>query len=219
MKTVDNNSFENLLSVSLEERDQNWEQQFFTNCKNQKYALISESSEIGPDGFSYLLIGHDKNYLDRQTESFVDLVNWCLSKGVGIVINPQKEYPDYIFTLGMLWHFALNGVFKKSNLHQAEKFVFLPGDSAKKVQVTNDLIPDAIRSFLKMFLNQQNVIEPKILVLKQEKHLDFIFSLESLGSPEESEHLGICEALSWFLPTHYPIMILSEVGLPKFDRL
>jgi hypothetical protein len=219
MTNVNGNTFEKLLLTPYSDRDESWESAFLSACTKQKYALISDSSEIGPDGFSYLLIANDKDYFDRQQEGFIDLANWCLSKGVGLVLNPQKEYPDYIFTLGMLWYFALHGVFKKTNLHQSEKFIFLPGDSAKKVQLTNELIPDAIRNFIKMFLNQQQVVDPKILVLKQENHLDFIFSLESLGSPEDSDHKDICEALSWFLPTHYPIMILSEVGLPKFDSI
>ena len=47
-------------------------------------------------------------------------------------------------------------------------------------------------------------------------HFDLCFSLESLGNPPDNEHEGIAEALSWFLPTHYSIVLISEKSLPEF---
>jgi hypothetical protein len=40
-----------------------------------------------------------------------------------------------------------------------------------------------------------------------------------LGNPPTKEHQGIAEAISWFLPPHYSIVLISETGLPPFAAL
>ena len=51
------------------------------------------------------------------------------------------------------------------------------------------------------------------------KQYEFGISLESLGNPPETEHAGIAEAISWFLPPHYSIVLISEKGMPQFVDL
>jgi hypothetical protein len=52
-----------------------------------------------------------------------------------------------------------------------------------------------------------------------QKNYDLCFSLESFGNPPETEHKGLAEALSWFLPAHYSIALISEKLLPGFEAL
>jgi hypothetical protein len=40
-----------------------------------------------------------------------------------------------------------------------------------------------------------------------------------LGNPPEREHEGIAEAIAWFLPNHYSVVLISEKGLPTFSAL
>ncbi|HWU44373.1 MAG TPA: hypothetical protein VN132_13070, partial [Bdellovibrio sp.] len=64
------------------------------------------------------------------------------------------------------------------------------------------------------------VLRPRILVMSTDrKHYDLAFSLESLGNPPQKEHAGIAEAIGWFLPPHYSIVLVSEKGLPEFVEL
>jgi len=81
-------------------------------------------------------------------------------------------------------------------------------------------LPQYVRNILKEFFRDQGVLMPKILVMSADrKHYDLAISLESLGNPPEKEHQGIAEALSWFLPPHYSIVLVSEKGLPSFVEL
>jgi hypothetical protein len=63
-------------------------------------------------------------------------------------------------------------------------------------------------------------MHPRILVMSTDrKHYDLAFSLESLGNPPTKEHQGIAEAITWFLPPHYSVVLVSEKDLPEFIAL
>ena len=60
----------------------------------------------------------------------------------------------------------------------------------------------------------------KVLVMSKDgEHFDLCFSLDSLDNPPVEEHKDICEAMAWFLPDNYSIMLIAEKGLPKFYKL
>jgi hypothetical protein len=81
-------------------------------------------------------------------------------------------------------------------------------------------LPQYVRNILKQFFMDQNVMRPRILVMSTDrKNYDLAFSLESLGNPPVKEHQGVAEAISWFLPPHYSIVLVSEIGLPEFTDL
>ena len=48
---------------------------------------------------------------------------------------------------------------------------------------------------------------------------DLCFSIESLKSPPAHEHANIAEAISWFLPAHYTVALVSEKTVPGFQSL
>ena len=75
-----------------------------------------------------------------------------------------------------------------------------------------------MRKILRDFFRDQGLLAVKILMMSQDgKNFDLAISLESLGNPPEKEHQGIAEAISWFLPPHYSLLIVSEKGLPSYD--
>src|SRR5690606_22017578 len=85
---------------------------------------------------------------------------------------------------------------------------------------TEKYLPTYVRKIVREFLRDQNVLAPKILMLSPDgQHYDLAFSLESLGNPPATEHQGIAEALAWFLPPHYSLVLTSEQGLPDFIDL
>ena len=85
---------------------------------------------------------------------------------------------------------------------------------------TEDYLPKYVRQILKDFFRDQMVLQPKILVASKDSvNFDLCFSIESLGAPPEKEYNGICEAISWFLPQHYNITLLSEKSFPQFELL
>src|SRR4051812_3537400 len=102
-------SFDELLEVEPGLRDHSWEARFFDQLTSQNLRPIHPMPQAGPDGFSYLLVEHE-NGRDKGDPA-PKILGWLATRGIGLVLNPHKSYPDYVFTYGMLWNFRERGEF------------------------------------------------------------------------------------------------------------
>jgi hypothetical protein len=83
-----------------------------------------------------------------------------------------------------------------------------------------NVLPIYVRRVLIEFLADQGVTEPRVnMISTTGETYDLCFSLESLGNPPKEEHEGIAEALSWFLPLHYSLILITERMIPNFKAL
>ncbi len=202
-----------VVGVADEKRDATWENNFFHALAGGSLKVLVPDPQIGPDGWPYLLV--ESEGMDAEMDSFQKILLWLTEKGVGLVVNSQKEFPDYVFTYGMLWNFKESGLFfKKSEASKEGFFEF----QIKDIRLAGDpsvaYLPAYVRRVLKEFLLQQGVLNPKILALTfDETHFELAFSKESLGNPDPSEHQGLLEALAWFFPLHYRLSLISEKEL------
>ncbi len=209
------------LNIKDEVRDFNWDEKFFKIFSTAKVKLLGNEPQQGPDEFPYMLC---ETVLDNETsnENITEvqkLIHWLSTKGIGLVINPRRQpNPDYVFTYGMIWSFRQTGYFVKANRleikeTQQKKELILASPS-------EDYLPKYVRQTIKDFFRDQMVLMPKILLVTTDtKNYDLCFSAESIGNPPLVEHNGICEAISWFLPTDYNIVIMSEKEFPQFELL
>lgn len=206
-----------LVKVPDEQREHQWEIDFFMAITSSNVKMMLDAPQQGPDGWPYMLVETAEN----ATEPANKIMQWAAIKGVGLAVNPGKNYPDYVFTYGMLWHFKETGLFYRTAddtvVGTAE---FEKGQGLHAGDASPQYLPTYVRQIIKEFFRDQGVLRPRILVMSQDrKNYDLAFSLESLGNPPQTEHQGIAEALSWFLPPHYSIVLVSEMGLPKFFDL
>lgn len=206
-----------LLLIPDSARDHAWENQFFDELLKAKVNLIDEGPQTGPDYWPYLMVETS----DDGVEPVVNILNWLSNKGIGLVINPTKEYPDYVFSWGMVWNFKEAGLFRLNQAPVVQGIVELNNEQGLMVGEPHPkYLPDYVRNILRQFFLDQGLLKVKILVVSQDgKHYDLALSLESLGNPPKHEHSGILEALSWFLPTHYSIMLTSEKEIKGFISL
>lgn len=206
-----------ILKTPHELRDLQWENNFFQAFSEAKVSLLSMEPITGPDGWPYMVVEHRA---DSQ-EPTQKLLHWLETRGIGLVLNPQAEYPDYLFSYGMIWYFRKTGLFYQQQVERPEGKVELnTADIKSSGEPTKDYLPDHVRSIIREFFRDQGILLPKILMLStDDKNYDLAFSLESLGNPPEHEHKGIAEAITWFLPPHYSLMLISEKSLPSFVRL
>jgi hypothetical protein len=199
------------------DRNSEWENQFFHALTQGQLKLLTPEPQTGPDNWPYLLAETD----GETTEPTSRLIQWLAERGIGLAINPRKEYPDYVFSYGMLWFFKETGFFFKNAENRPVGSVQL--DSSNLVHAglpTQEFLPDYVRKVLRDFFRDQGILQPRILVMSTDgQHYDLCLSLESLGNPPTSEHQGIAEAVSWFLPPHYSMLLISETGLPAFSNL
>lgn len=208
-----------LTLIQEDKRDHQWEETFFKTLADSNISLLSEEPQMGPDGWPYIL-GKTTGAADAEPSQKV--IQWAASKGIGLVINPEKDYPDYVFTYGMLWNFRKTGRFLSANtaLPTSLSQINVKTEGIWKGQPTPEFLPPEVRTILKEFFRDQGVIQPKILMIStDQKNYDLAFSLESIGNPPEKEHQGILEALSWFLPPHYSLALVSEQVVEGFEPL
>lgn len=206
-----------LTDTPEDKRDAAWERDFLSALCHSNLRLIFNEVKTGPDGCPYLYAETTKS----ATEPFANLAEWLSTRGIGLVINPHKEIPDYILTYGMLWYFKETGrFFASGSAGDNKRLVLEQGTSVLAGPPSDSFLPPYVRGILRQFFKAQDIHEPKILVLSQDRlHYDLCVSLESLGNPPEHEHEGIAELLGWFLPPHYPLVLISEKGLPSFVPL
>ncbi|MGE0763525.1 MAG: hypothetical protein AB7N80_09635 [Bdellovibrionales bacterium] len=198
-------------------RDDEWEQAFFHAFADGKVVVPRSESQVGPDGWPYLYVQTSPN----ATEPVVRVLDWLSTRGIGLVVNGHKDVPDYIFPYGMVWNWKERSQFITPSQPVTSGAVELKaGQQILAGPPAPDYLPPYVRSILAQFLQGQGVTSAKVLMISHDhKHYDLAFSLESLGSPPDHEHRGIAEALAWFLPQHYSLMLVSEKGLPEFQAL
>lgn len=199
-------------------RDDEWEQAFFHAFVDGRVTIHSSEPQRGPDGWPYFYVQTSP----KATEPVVRLLEWLTTRGIGLVVNGQKQVPDYIFPYGMIWNWAERGQFLTPTDHALAPgtIELKAGQQIMAGSPSQSYLPLYVRQLLDEFLKGQGIAEAKVLMISHDKkHYDLAFSLESLGSPPDHEHRGIAEALAWFLPQHYSLMLVSEKGLPDFQRL
>ncbi len=205
-----------LLTVLPASRDAAWERSFLQMLPQALVSVINPEPQTGPDSWPYLFI----EISEKSTEPFARVIDWLTERGVGLTINPQKAIPDFVLTYGMLCNFRMNGSllteladFGANELHAENKQIFI-------AEPNDRYLPSYMRNILRDFFKDQKVLKPRLTLISQDKKVyDLAFSLESLGSPPVHEHAGISEAIAWFLPAHYGIVLISEKRISGFVDL
>ncbi len=216
---------DSLLKTPLEARDQEWEKAFLYILPQQKFQILEETPKQGPDGFPYLMVGIDS----EGTESAAKVFDWLSDKGIGLVVNPFGEMPDYVLTYGQIWNYKerneINSYPNVNDNAQEGQFKIEPGQKVHTGEPSEDYLPNYVRKILRDFFQQQGMNDIRINMISvdtdsaDKKHYDLCFSLESLNNPKSTDHRDLLEAISWFLPSHYSLALMSEEGLPDFTDL
>lgn len=205
-----------LLKTADPSRDVQWEDEFLTRLTEAKLTVLSPDPQTGPDQWPYLLVTTDEGEEPAQK-----VLAWLAERGIGLAVNPTKDYPDFVLSYGMIWNFRETGRFiDRRQVPQDGSVEYRAADLKMSGPPTEQYLPNYARKIMKQFWSDQGVLNPRIQVLSTDgQNFDFAFSLESLGNPPASEHAGIAEAISWFLPPHYSVVLVSEKGLPPFTPL
>ena len=116
-------SLDQLLDAPAESRDPNWENEFFHQITTSNVNILSPEPQTGPDSWPYLMVESDS----EAKESVQKILHWLSDKGIGLVLNPTEEYPDYIFTFGMIWHFKETGLFIRPQSEVAKGAIEISG--------------------------------------------------------------------------------------------
>ncbi|MDX9731997.1 MAG: hypothetical protein RBT63_09520 [Bdellovibrionales bacterium] len=207
-----------LLARSVSERDENWEAQFLKVLPTASVRLVKDQPINGPDGWPYMMV----SIVDgaAEAEALIDVLRWLSTRGVGLVVNPEKPMPDFVVSYGMIANLRERGEFLTASAPRKGALEIRHGQQMFTGAPSLAFFPEYQRVVVREFLRQQRVEAPKVLMVSEDQqNWDLAFSLESLGNPPPHEHKGIAEALGWFLPAHYSVALISEKTLPGFGPL
>ncbi|MDZ4662786.1 MAG: hypothetical protein SGJ18_14330 [Pseudomonadota bacterium] len=210
-------NLETYLTTKDNARNTAWEHAFLTEFCKGHVELLVDTPQPGPEGFPYLFVKTS----GRATESVSKIIDWLSNRGIGMVVNPQKGLPDYVFTYGMVWGLKeKNTVLPKLETLKSSQFELQKDRPFSYGEPSLEFFPHYARKILREFFNHQGILAPRMLMISSDnKSFDLCFSIESLGNPPKSEHKGIVEAIGWFFPFNTSIVVLEEKGLPKFIAL
>ena len=138
------------LKVKDVDRNHAWQEQFLKLVPSSYVTVLSPEPQQGPDGMPYFLVQMKEN----SKEPLIKLLNWLAEKGIGLVVHPEKDYPDYIFTYGMIWYFKETHFFL--NPHKKD-----PPQNIEIVigQPSKEFLPLYVRRILKQFFLDQGVLQ------------------------------------------------------------
>ncbi len=213
--------FKELLDVAPDARDGDWEKAFLATLPEARVRILNPEPSTGPGGWPYLFVGEATD-VEVESEPLLQVLSWLSTRGIGLALNPQKEVPDFVLTYGMVWNFRERGQFltEVTSDTRSGAIEVSAGQEVLTAQPTEQYLPPYARAMVKQFLADQGAFTPKIMMVSfDKKNYDLCFSIESLKSPPQEEHAGIAEALSWFLPAHYTVSLVSEKALPGFQAL
>lgn len=216
-----NPPFAQLVGIAHDHRDSEWEAQFLREFPKEHVSVVMPEPQRGPDGWPYLYVSTNEGVKSDESEPVVDVITWLSTRGLGLVVNPQKGIPDFVFTYGMLWNFQERRQFlSPAGEIKTGEFLLKPQSKVLTGPPSESYLPQYARVIIKQFLADQGVFTPKVLLISEDKkQYDLCFSIESLGAPESHEHMGIAEAISWFLPAHYSVALVSEKTVDGFAPL
>ena len=241
-KTVENqNVLRGLLDVKIEMRDEKWEDDFLSHSAQGHFRLLRPDPITGPDGWPYLLVETDlgKKLIlslteagpgagsqnENPAEPAINILSWLSTRGIGLVINPTGEIPDFVISYGMIWNYRERGQFISRQEHVQSMQAHAESIDIGRLKFfeknISKMLPDYARKVIRDFFADQGLFAVKVLLVKEEETQPFnlAFSFESMGSPKQEELSGVGEAIAWFLPSHYPILIMSETAIPHFELL
>lgn len=227
-------SIQTLLNVPVAQRGDAWESDFLRELPKASVRIVDDTAVAGPDGWPYLLLATDlapeatpvtgaNQPVDAdRIDSFVNVARWLATRGLGLVLNPEKAMPDFVMSYGMVWNFRERGEFLTATEKRSGGPVEIrDGQQLHAGTPSTAYLPEDVRVILREFLKRQRVFEPRVLMISTDNQVtwDLAFSLESLGSPPAAEHAGIAEAIAWFLPAHYSVALINESSVPGFTSL
>lgn len=201
-----------LLAIPKDQRNDDWFEEFLQVVpKAFFFATDVEGKPFrGPDGAYYLGATSTRNETGVGA-CLLDLLDGLLSNGMGYVVNPQLEQPDYVFTFGNLATLKMFGSFAApeswSGAPLASQTQELAEPTEALVGAPNEgYLPSFIRKPIAEFLRHVGVAEPRVALvhIQDRRSLAFNLTPEALEHPEG--YGQVMNLILWHLPMGYTLI-------------
>jgi hypothetical protein len=200
---------DSLLKIPRDQRDANWTNHFFAALPDASLAASEQQVFRGPDGMQYFDLHLPEQGKPFEAHCMSALAEHCTNNGLGVVLNPQSDPPDWVFSYGDLWSLRTHG---RLMLRQQDGAVGGEGDQVLVAAPSEQLLPAWARNVLKSFLKWAGVETPKVALVVSQKSRPaemLLFNVHAEDFPQEKFEM-LQRLLAWFIPPH-----LSVVYVPK----
>lgn len=206
-----------LFKVPKEHRNEHWKKDFLENITHAGLRTATPQVILGPDGFPYFQLLMP--IPDQRFECFVleDLItNHLLENGFGVVINPDKDEPDWVFTYGdiLSYHLYKEYCLEHSGNQNKTDEVIKKDTQVFTGNPSENFLPSSTRRVLRNHLNKLNVHNVKIFLMfrPETKSQDLVFNITPEKFTNRHDFDVIMKIISWYMPRHYSIVGISEEG-------
>ncbi len=207
-----------LFDVAAEQRDEAWRQQVLANLDKASFRSGHPQVIHGPDEFPYFVLQLPEPGKPFQCYVIEHMkTDFLLEYGLGVVIHPEKQQPDWVLSYGDIVNYHLNGEFyTPPAAHQlmAEE-VIEQEEKVLTAQPAENYLPAATRKVMRDYLASENIPDPKIFLML--RHLEdgtvvqeLVFNMARNLFASGSEHHRLMQRLGWFLPRHYSILSFDK---------
>lgn len=215
-----------LLHTPYEARDEQWQESFLSNVVTASFRCGDPQIITGPDGMPYFQL-----FIPEPNKAFQCFVinhmkdDFLLDNGFGVVINPNGQQADWVFSHGDIVNLSLNNTFYTSD---DDRFSKTSGNETIKEeeevmtgQPAENLLPKRTRKIIADYLNANGVAQPKImLMMRKNPHdgsttQDIVFNLTPKQFPNEDTYRAIMHTLRWYLPRHYSYVGMEEQNMDR----
>lgn len=208
-----------LMTVSFEERDEQWRNNFLEALPEANLKLGTPEVVLANDGFPYVQLQTVEN--NESFKAFVinkELPS-LLMQGLGVVINAQNPRPDWVLSYGDIANFELNDTFYTDDsafTRHTDSVQISPDEKILVGQPADDILPKYLRNQLREFLLHAGIKTPKIMLIarnyedEQRATQDLVFNFSPAQFANEKAFQDVMRTISWFFPRHYSFMSIEE---------
>ena len=197
-----------LLAVPHEARDGAWLQRFYAAVPDASFASTPEQHLVGPDAFPYFVLLSPTPGQPFTPFSISEILTHCTDHGLGIVVDPERPHPSWVFPYGNLWSLRAHGSLAGDPADE-------PGENAgtnvvsqaREILVgapSEAFLPPWARKELRSYLiDAVGLADPQVCLvidatLKPSQNL--VFNLFTDDPPLKMPHATVMERLGWYLP-------------------
>jgi len=206
-----------LFIVAREQRDDAWKINFFENVLDASFKCGDPQVIEGPDGFPYFQLNTPEPLQEFQCFVLRHMKDdFLLEKGFGVVINPLKGQPDWVFSYGDIVNYHLrNEFYTKSTVWN------LPANETIKEEVkvlagqpSESILPVQTRAVIREFLSGIGINDCKVFLMNRQKPegylQELVFNLTPDKFQKQEHYEAVMRSIAWYLPRHYTYVAMDE---------
>ncbi len=205
----------NLLTIPLEKRDNEWVAEFIDNIAEANLAVAEPEIIMSNEGFPYFNLRSVEPGENFQAYVIKNKLPVLLQNGFGVALNTRKENPDWMFSYGDLLNYAVRNEFYTDDHHFArnnQDFVIGSDEEILVGQPSEEILPGYARQQIREFLQYSGVKNPMVMLIARnyndEENVtqDLVFNITPRNFSNEKEYQAAMNTVSWFLPKHYSLV-------------